>query len=195
MKEQAQLTDSELELLSRSMDEDLSELELKRLSKHVLSKPEADKKWARYHAVSAVMQKQFPANIDEDFSARVMLAIENDDQQSSTTDVENSDEVVRSYMKQFASIAVAASVAAVSIVVYQQQIQPGLVDGGSSIIISDKREIQDFQPSAAANVQSLPVEFSPLQVPVEDDIIGLSEDEKNFSDLPEEDIIELEDIK
>jgi len=199
MNEQAQLSDSELELLSRSMDEELSELELKRLSKNVLSKLEAEKKWERYHAASAVMQKQFPASIDSDFSDSVMRAIENDDvdQESTVTmtaDTKNGGGAVRSYMKQFAGLAVAASVAAVSVVVYQQQTQPGL-DGGSSVIIRDKREIQDFQPNSAAKGESLPVEFSPIQVPSEDDIIGLNEAEENSSDLPEEDIIKLKDIK
>lgn len=195
MKEQAQLTDSELELLSRSIDEELSELELKRLRKNVLSKPGAEQIWARYHAASAVMQKQFPTSISEDFSANVMRAVEFEEMEQDTTTATPaaSQKSARSYMKQFAGLAVAASVAAVSVVMYQQQTQPGL-DSGSPIIISDKREIQDFQPNAAASANSLPVEFSPVQVTANNDIIGLGDTGENFSDMSEEEITDLEEV-
>jgi negative regulator of sigma E activity len=200
MKQQAQLTESELELLSRSLDEDLSEFDLKRLSKQVLSKADAEETWARYHAISAVMQKQFPANISKDFSANVIAAIEYEEMQQESTTIADDTGVnkskvgtLRSYMKQFAGLAVAASVAAVSVVIYQQQFQHG-VDNNPAIIVSDKQEIREIQPSTASNVTILPVEFSPIQVPVERQIIGLGDIEKNFSDIPEKDITDLEEV-
>lgn len=198
MNEPAQLTDSELELLSRSMDEDLSDFESKRLNKHVLSKSEATETWMRYHAVSAVMQKQFPTGIAKDFSSRVMRAVENEDMQplsdkSLTTakpSTSNSGGAMHNYMKQFAGLAVAASVAAVSVVVYQQQIQPG-IDHGSSIIVSDKQEIPIDDINSAT---ILPVEFSPAQIPAQSQIIGLSDVEESLSEVPEKEKAELEEV-
>lgn len=199
MKQQAQLTESELELLSRSLDEDLSEFDLKRLSKQVLSKSEAENTWTRYHAAAAIMQKQFPANIDKDFSAAVMSAIACEEMQqesataASSTGGNSKAGAMRTYMKQFAGLAVAASVAAVSVVIYEQQIQQA-ADNGAAIIVSEKQQIQDIQPGTASNVTILPVEFSPIQVPVQRQIIGFSDIEKNFSDIPEKEIVDLEEV-
>ena len=206
------ITEKESELISRSLDEDLSEFELKQLSKNILSKDGGQRTWLRYHAASAVMSKQFPVQIDKDFSAKVMQAIANEEQHTAQTETKQSSvSAIRSYAKQFAGLAVAASVAAVSVVVYQQQSQPGL-DGVPAIITSDKRVIEDFQPNVETpTTNSLPVEYSPVQPNnnVREELLTLDRDDLYPSSkaeidqeslslpLPQSDvdIIELEDIQ
>lgn len=215
MKTQTGLTEREAELISRSLDEDLSEFELKQLSQKVLATDDGEKTWMRYHAVNAVISKQFPTQLDKNFSANVMQAISSEEQYTDDVGSENRDSgtvsTLRSYAKQVAGLAIAASVAAVSVVVYQQQGQPGL-DGVPSIITSDKRAIEDFQPNIESPaVDSIPVEFSPVQpsndireellILEREDIYPNSKAELDEENVPlqspqtDVDIIKLEDIR
>ncbi len=165
MSAEAELNQTDLELISASLDEDLSEFERRRLNTTVLAKNEGEKTWVRYNAVSAVMKKQFPAQIDKDFSAQVMRAI---GEQGYQQDEESATQVkikrVSSHLKQVAGLAVAASVAAFSVVTYQHFNQPvntespqvalGTQDARGEINSSAKQTIQaaqqvEFAPATA----------------------------------------------
>ncbi len=162
MTTETELTDKELELISRSLDEDLSEFERRRLNTTVLSKPDGEKAWIRYNAVSAIMTKQFPAQIDRDFSQRVMQSISDDvDQEYKESATRSSIKKVGSYVKQVAGLAVAASVAAFSIVTYQYFSQPTATDNGA-LVISQQEAADEMKPAASVSLPvSQQVEFSP----------------------------------
>ena len=162
MTTETELTDKELELISRSLDEELSEFERRRLNKTVLSKPDGEKAWIRYNAISAVMTKQFPAKIDRDFSQKVMQSISEDVEQEYTESATRANiKKVGSYVKQVAGLAVAASVAAFSIVTYQYFSQPTATDNGT-IVISQQESADEMKPAASVALPvSQQVEFSP----------------------------------
>ena len=172
MKSEMQISDKELELISRSLDEDLSELEKRRLNQKILSKEDGARTWCRFHAVSAVMRKQFPAQLDKGFSQRVMQEIEKDSSQDEAP-VRTGLHRATSTFKQVAGLAVAASVAAVSVMSYQYLNQPA-TDGNS--IITSESFAEPVQPNTANSVQNLAVEFTPA---------NLSSEQQNSLAVPE----------
>lgn len=164
MSIETELSEKDLELISASLDVNLSEFERRRLNTSVLAKPEGEKIWVRYNAVSAVMNKHFPAQIDNDFSQQVMQAIseegyEQDQESSAKVGIKR----VGRHIKQVAGLAVAASVAAFSVVTYQNFNQPVVVDGPELAI--SEQETAEMKPAAAMIIQeSQQVEFAPATV-------------------------------
>ncbi len=162
MSIETELTEKELELISNSLDEDLSEFERRRLNTTVLSKPEGEKAWVRYNAVSAIMNKRFPAHIDKDFSQQVMQAIsdsgyEQDQESTAKAGIKR----VGSHVKQIAGLAIAASVAAFSVVTYQNFNQPAAIDS-PVLAVSEQEAADEMKPTEAISIQaSQQVEFSP----------------------------------
>ena len=161
MKTEMKISVKELELISRSLDEGLSELEKRRLSQKILSKEGGAQAWYRYHAVSAVLHKQFPAQLDKDFSQRIMREIDNDSSQDAASGKTGLHRA-KSTFKQIAGLAVAASVAAVSVMSYQYFNKP-VVDP-SGVMNAEISLPTQIQPSTSSNIQSLPVDFSPAQL-------------------------------
>ena len=175
MKTETQISERELELISRSLDEDLSELERRRLNQKILDKDEAAQALNRYSAISAVMKKQFPAHIDKDFSQRVKQVIESDGRQDDAP-VRSGIHKATSTFRHVAGLAVAASVAAVSVMSYQYFNNP--TTDPNQIIISEQGASEQIQPTnPASTVPSLAVEFSPAQLS--------SEQQQNASAAPE----------
>lgn len=158
MKTETQISDKELELISRSLDEELSELERRRLNQKILNKENGAQVWHRYHAVSAVMNKQFPKQIDKDFSQRVMQEIERDGHQDAAP-AHSGFHRVTSTMRHFAGLAVAASVATVSVMSYQYFKTPSVNDQ-NPIIANEQLQ----QPNPVNVVPSMAVEFTPAQL-------------------------------
>ena len=161
MKTETQMSEKELELISRSLDEDLSELEKRRLSQKILSKENGAQTWYRYHAVSAVLHKQFPAQLDKDFGQRIMQEIDNDSSQDAAP-TQTGLHRAKSTVKQIAGLAVAASVAAVSVMSYQYFNKPAI--DPSAVMNAEINLPSKIQPSTSSSIQSLPVEFSPAQL-------------------------------
>ena len=159
MKTETQISDKELELVSRSLDEDLSELERRRLNQKILNKEDGAQTWHRYHAVSAVMNKQFPKQIDKDFSQRVMQEIERDGHQDEAPARPSGAHRATSAMRHFAGLAVAASVATVSVMSYQYFKTP-TPNEQNPIIASEQLQ----QPNPVNVVPSMAVEFTPAQL-------------------------------
>ncbi|MDW3094984.1 MAG: sigma-E factor negative regulatory protein [Gammaproteobacteria bacterium] len=165
MSIETEISEKDLELISASIDEDLSEFERRRLNSSVLAKPEGEKTWVRYNAVSAIMNKHFPAQIDNDFSQQVMQAISKEGyEQEQESPAKASIKRVGSYVKQVAGLAVAASVAAFSIVTYQNFNQPTAVDI-PEVAISQQEAADEMMPAESIAINdSQQVEFAPATV-------------------------------
>lgn len=157
-----ELNETDLELISASLDEDLSEFERRRLNTNILAKTAGEKTWLRYNAVSAVMKKQFPAQINKDFSSQVMQAISEqgyEQEEESATQVKI--KRVSSHLKQVAGLAVAASVAAFSVVTYQNFNQPATIDN-PEVALSQQEPAAEMKPVETLAIQnSQRVEFAP----------------------------------
>ena len=163
MSIETELSEKDLELISASLDEDLTEFDRRRLNTSVLAKPEGEKAWVRYNAVSAIMNKHFPAQIDIDFSQQVMHAIsKNGYEQEQESRAKAKIKRVGSYVKQVAGLAVAASVAAFSVVTYQNFNQPTVIDGAELAISQQETTINEMKPATTITLQdSQKVEFAP----------------------------------
>lgn len=180
MKTETQISEKELELISRSLDEGLSELERRRLNQKVLDKEEAAQALNRYSAISAVIKKQFPAHIDKDFSQRVMQVIESDGRQHDAP-ARSGIHKATSSVRHFAGLAVAASVAVVSVMTYQHFNTPA--SDPNQIIISEKTSSEPIRPADLSNTApSMAVEFSPAQL--NSDQVNI-EQQQNRSSIPE----------
>ena len=170
-----ELTEKDLELISKSLDEDLSEFERRRLNQNVLITIEGEKTWMRYNAMSAVMKKQFPESLDKDFSQKILDAINNDEHVEDETYYPGIRRV-GGHLKQFAGLAVAASVAAVSIVTFQHLNQPSLT-GTPEMIVSEQQIEASANPSQVTPpvlksrmnpIEVQQVEFAPAQLSSQD---------------------------
>ena len=180
MKAETQINDKELELISRSLDEDLSELEKRRLSQKILMKGHGAQAWYRYHAISAVMRKQFPPQLDKNFSQRVLREIENDSHQDEAP-AHTRLHRAKSTFKHIAGLAVAASVAAVSVMSYQYFNKP-VVDPNAAIMNAEISLPKQIQPTTPNTIPSLPVDFSPAQLTDEqqENVLQLPQVEENI---------------
>ncbi|MEM7304856.1 MAG: hypothetical protein AAF372_04960 [Pseudomonadota bacterium] len=158
-----ELSEKDLELISKSLDEDLSEFERRRLNQNVLTTEEGEKTWMRYYAVSAVMNKQFPENIDKDFSQKILDVINNDEYIEDDTN-HPTIKRVGLHLKQVAGLAVAASVAAVSIVTFQNFNQPSLT-GSPEIIVSEQKTEAPNIPVQVNTPPAVKPRMSPIEVP------------------------------
>tara|TARA_R110002049_G_scaffold13509_2_gene58542 strand:+ start:173176 stop:173823 length:648 start_codon:yes stop_codon:yes gene_type:complete len=165
MSTETELSEKDLELISASLDEDLSEFERRRLNTSLLATSEGEKTWVRYNAVSAVMNKHFPAQIDGNFSQQVMQAISQEGyHQDQESTAKAGIKRIGSHVKQVAGLAVAASVAAFSIVTYQNFNQPTGIDA-PELAISEQKAADEMKPAAAMTLQSAQqVEFAPATV-------------------------------
>jgi len=168
MSVENELNETDLELISASLDEDLSEFERRRLNTSILAKTEGEKTWVRYNAVSAVMKKQFPSNSDKGFSSQVMQAISEqgyEQEEESATQVKI--KRVSSHLKQVAGLAVAASVAAFSVVTYQNfypSSSPTSIES-QEVALIQQESADEMKPAEVLTLQnSQRVEFAPATV-------------------------------
>jgi|TARA_B110000977_G_scaffold61288_1_gene83211 negative regulator of sigma E activity len=135
----------------QSLDETLSEFELHALLAKTAPASEGYKKLSRLYAVSAVLNKEFPSQMNTGFSNSVMSAIENEALQEQSKPWLHG-------VKQVASIAVAASVAVLSLLLYQ-----GAIDQSSDATMQETSvafESKPMQPANISVVPSFPVDFS-----------------------------------
>ncbi len=165
MSTEKELNETDLGLISASLDEDLSDFERRRLNTSVLAKTEGEKTWVRYNAISAVMKKQFPAHISKDFSAQVMQTIS---EQGYEQEPESATQVkikrVSSHLKQVAGLAVAASVAAFSVVTYQNFYPTNSPTNIESpeVAINQQATADEMKPAEVVAIQSSQrVDFAP----------------------------------
>lgn len=100
------------ESLSALLDDEANELEVERVLSRLKDDTELRQTWVRYNLTSAVATGHSPARLDLDVSARVRQAI--------TASGPASGSLGRRFMQPLASLAVAASVAAVVVVGGQQ---------------------------------------------------------------------------
>jgi len=110
------MRDNDAEALSALMDGEATELELRALVRDAARDPELAAKWGRYHLASAVMHKQLaPAKATSlaslDLASRVAKALEEEPDTPVTAEVVASPAARGQRWRQWANVAVAASVA------------------------------------------------------------------------------------
>ncbi len=111
---QSKLNQHDLELLSASLDDELSDFERRRLNNNILPDQHAVQKLNRYALVGAIMKKECPPHINTSFAQEIMCVIERDTQPTTLSDTPT-----KPFIKQLAGLALAVSVAVVSFTSFQ----------------------------------------------------------------------------
>lgn len=166
------------ELISRILDEDVSEFEAQRILREMKSSPELRATFQRYNVIGHAMRKQLPARLNHNFSNDVMSKLSNEvildsDSKESVQSFSNSNKI-----KTTIGLAIAASVAVFSFVTFQNFIQPSTTTDGAPVIAEriveksdiqrvSKEELQNFisNPEAAAEFNSYMVNHAEYASP------------------------------
>lgn len=168
------------ELLSRILDEDVSEFETQRILREMNSSPELRATFQRYNVIGHAMRKQLPARLNHNFNNEVMSKLSNEvildsDSNESAQSFSNSNKI-----KTTIGLAIAASVAVFSFVTFQNFIQPSTTTTTNNTPVIAERiveesdiqrvsreELQNFisNPEAAAEFNSYMVNHAEYASP------------------------------
>lgn len=166
------------ELLSRILDEDVSEFETQRILREMKSRPELRATFQRYNVIGHAMRKQLPARLNHNFNNEVMSKLSNEvildsDSNESVQSFSNSNKI-----KTTIGLAIAASVAVFSFVTFQNFIQPSTTTNSAPVIAEriveesdiqrvSREELQNFisNPEAAAEFNSYMVNHAEYASP------------------------------
>lgn len=209
MSSKERLNDKDLELISASLDLELSEFERRRLNNSILlyesgddTGDESHKKLQRYSLLSSIMKKECDEVIDLNFSSRVMQSIhEQADDEFEPLGLNDSERYAGynsrsnkkiNSIKQIAGLAIAVSVATVSFLSFQQFAQTSLNTDQYSASVNqteswDAKTLNSPTIDAAevANKISPRVQFVPVQLSAKPIVGNAGETQPQ---LPDQDI-------
>ena len=144
------------ELLSRILDEDVSELEAKRIVKEIQTDDELRLTLQRYDMIGHVMRKELPKEFNLNFVHNVMSQVERekmDEPDAKHNDVIEPDKD-ESKFKTFIGLAIAASVAVFSFVAFQNFIQPETDTTPTAVVADRVVEESDIQRVSSEDLQN-----------------------------------------
>jgi len=156
------MKETEQELLSRILDEDVSEFETQRILKEMESDDELRTKLHRYGLIGYAMRKELPEQINPNFVHNVMSKLEDEDMSLPAHDSEYSDAIAAdnnfdakgSRYKTALGLAIAASVAVVSFVSFQNFVQTNNETTQQEVIAERVVEESDIQRVSSQDLQN-----------------------------------------
>ena len=143
------MKESEHELISRILDEDISEFETKRILKEFESDSELKAKFKRYNLIGHAMRKQIPPQISHDFSQQVMNKLSNEAPIESAIEFTSSNKI-----KATVGLAIAASVAVISFVAFQNFTQSDVNPTVAPVVAERVIKESDIQRVSREELQS-----------------------------------------
>lgn len=114
------------ELLSRILDEEVSEFETQRILKEMQSSPEHQATLQRYNMIGHAMRKELPTTLNHNFASEVMGKLSGGVILDSEPDVSRQTVSSSNRFKAVVGLAIAASVAVFSFVAFQSFIQSNI---------------------------------------------------------------------
>ena len=148
------MKEADQELVSRMLDENISEFEVRRILKEIELDPELYSAYQRYSLIGHAMRRELPARLNHDFSEEVMNRLHNE------PDTESSVRSTRlNKLKIPIGLGVAALVTVFSLVIVQNVIQPDLPSSPTPTAVAEHagdEGLQDFTliPKAAEDFNS-----------------------------------------
>ena len=140
------------ELLSKILDEDISEFEAQRILKEIKTDDELRSTLQRYDLIGHVMRKELPKGYNQNFVHNVMSQLEREEMDA--PDPELNEVNTESKFKTFIGLAIAASVAVFSFIAFQNFLQPE-TDTTSPAIVADRVvEESDIQRVSSEDLQN-----------------------------------------
>ncbi len=151
------MTETNQELLSKILDEELSEFEAQRILKEMKSDDELRLTLQRYEIIGHSMRKELPKGLNQNFVHNVMSQIEREEMDAPDPEL-NVPELNQinseSKFKTFIGLAIAASVAVFSFVAFQNFLQPETDTTPSAIVADRVVEESDIQRVSSEDLQN-----------------------------------------
>jgi len=156
------MKETEQELISRILDEDVSEFETQRILKEMKSDESLREKLQRYSVIGYAMRKELPEQINKNFVHNVMRKL--GDEEMSAPEVNSDlDEVIATdkgadssngRFKTALGLAIAASVAVVSFVSFQNYVQTNNENTQPAVVAERVVEESDIQRVSSEDLQN-----------------------------------------
>ncbi len=140
------------ELLSRILDEDASEFEAQRILKEMRSSPELHATFQRYNIIGHAMRKQLPARINYNFTNEVMGRLSGGPISDSAASVQAVMNPNR--MKIAMGLAIAASIAILSLITIQNLIRPNASANNIPVVAERSIEASKIQQVIQEDLQN-----------------------------------------
>lgn len=153
------MKETDQELLSRILDENVSEFETQRILKEMQSDDELRMKLHRYNLIGHAMRNELPKQIDQNFVQNVMSKLDDEDMaEPELNDVIKSSKDVfekdSSRLKTAIGLAIAASVAVVSFVSFQNYVQTKNEITPAAVVADRIVEENDIQRVSSEDLQN-----------------------------------------
>lgn len=156
------MKENDLEIISRILDEGVSEFEAHRILKEMHSSPELRATYQRYNLISHAIRKQLPAKFNHNFTDEVMSKISEEDVNNAQSNTSFTALATSNKIKATVGLAIAASVAVFSFVTIQNYMQPDTNSGNTPVVAErvieesdiqrvSKKELQNFISNPKAN--------------------------------------------
>lgn len=145
------------ELLSRILDEDVSEFETQRILKEMKSDSELRSKLQRYSLMGHAVRKELPEVVNKNFVDSVMNKLANEEMLDSEIDesIEQAEDVKdNGRFKTAIGLAIAASVAVVSFVSFQNYVQNNNEVAPAAMVADRIVEEKDIQRVSSQDLQN-----------------------------------------
>lgn len=145
------------ELLSRILDEDVSEFETQRILKEMRSDDELHSKLHRYNVIGHAMRNELPAQMNKNFVHNVMSKLADEtisEQDELAAPVNEVLEKDSSRFKTAIGLAIAASVAVVSFVSFQNYVQTNNEVAAPALVADRVIEESDIQRVSSEDLQN-----------------------------------------
>ncbi len=140
------------ELLSKILDEDISEFEAQRILKEIKTDDELRSTLQRYDLIGHVMRKELPKGYNQNFVHNVMSQLEREEMDA--PDPELNEVNTESKFKTFIGLAIAASVAVFSFIAFQNFLQPETDTKPPAIVADRVVEESDIQRVSSEDLQN-----------------------------------------
>lgn len=144
------MKESEHELISRILDEDVSEFEARLILKEFEVNSELKAKFKRYNLIGHAMRKQLPPYAMTDFSEQVMRKLSDDVLNLSNKGFSSSNKI-----KATIGLAIAASVAIFSFVTFQNFTQTEIDATNNPVVAERVVKESDIQRVSKEELQSI----------------------------------------
>ncbi len=150
------MKEADKELLSRILDEDISEFETQRILKEINSNDELGILMQRYDVIGHAMRKELPKQFNQNFVKNLSSKLLNEEMQPIDPDLE---EIIHNnkgfdHYKTAIGFAIAASVAVFSFVAFQNIFQPDVDTAPNAIIADQVVEQNDIQRVSSEDLQN-----------------------------------------
>ncbi len=153
------MKDKDLELLSRILDEDVSEFETQKILKEYKSNSELQAVFKRYNIIGHALRNELPTKLNANFTAEVMDKLSNEDVfDPDITDIAPAPAIAVESSKKYTTpigLAIAASVAILSFIAVQNFMQPSTVTENTPVVAERVIEESDIQRVSAEELQSI----------------------------------------